>query len=608
MLVRFFFFIGFLFINTHDGFSIPVHGEDDDDDRAAPLMQRQHTFSIQADHTTETAGQENRLKDLFLSFDRGAIHPRLLLASGALTEAERIEAEISCGAKGFIVGLSFLSAVCVSCVEATLTMGEYLSSVIGTLIGKSPFLDFAPELWALGGPTIATTLPKNYIGSFELFMWIASSHSQYGPFSQEGSHLRIATGAVMALALGFKPFFTLMETLEDGREFNASKDYGYPTNPLYQPKIMDTFTVAGLFWMALLVRESFLGAMTILNSLAWGVEKCQKKDPSSQRMKQTMRQSLTFGFRRILKDEEATVQLHREIKALEEEVERQEKELEQQIETPEDEASDSPLSLRERQFENEQTGALITLCAMMKFAQGEDFTQYQRLNDPRCFHAPRAFCDGHPGWYKFFYNFGRTVALAGAFSMYMGWVYAIRESLGTSDETAFVLGAVVSAFFIPYMIDKTGEGLANMVARCAKYNTVYGSDYVRFAVEHLGSGKCTRAGRSTVDILSFFSGALVKMPAAFLGFVSMEEFIFGDIFSMTALGLFVPSLVSFAIVSRSSAEKDLQGLVTMASCVGKDSFSHCQQDLASRYKKMDGWLEKLRPQVTKHLYKLAVPE
>lgn len=612
MLVRFLLFISALLINTTVVFCTPGQTEEE---RRAALLQHQQSLSLQTravtgggleDDDEGASGNVGRLKTLFETVEPGRIPPALLTAAGALTEEERLEEEISCGMQKFVIGLSAVSAICVSCVEGTLTMVEIQGSVFSFIFGVPEFSSFYPVVWGVGIPTVVTTLVKNYIGSHELNTWLVRATSQYGAFSQEGSHLKVVTSAVFAVALGFKPLFTLMETLGDGKEFNASEDYGYATNPLYQPEIIDLFAVAGLFWTALLVRESFLGAVNVVNSLVWGVERCQRKGLASERKKETMRQKLTFGFRRLLGEPAGALQLGRQIKKLEEAIEEKNKEREGKIKElgrqEGDGSAESEFDLKDGKSVDEQMGNLLTVRALMEFGEGEGLEAYQKLNNPRWSQAPKAFCDGHPGWYKFFYNFGRTVALAGAFSMYMGWVYTIREVLSASDETAFTLGAIVSAFFIPYMIEETGRGLANMIARCANYNPVQGSDYVHSAVEHLNQGGCNRAGRSTADVISFLSGMLVKIPAAFLGFIGIEEYLEHDMFSMPALSLFFPSLLSFAIVSRNSAERDIQGAITRLPCTRRNpAFKH-QQALASTYKRADKWIKTLRPDLLDRLY------
>ncbi len=609
------FFVLIFLIHIPNCFSIPVkEGETPllEGNREKPLSKAGAPALVDTSNI-DLEGEEDSdvLKHLFVSLETSsadAIPSKLLVAAGALTEEERLEEAMSCGVKAAIVGVSVLSAICVSCVEATLTMLEIQNSIFGALFGVPEFGAIYPVLWGVGAATVGTALLKNYVGSKELNTWLVRSSSRYDSFSKEESHLKISTSAIVAVGLGFKPAFTLFDIIGEEKGFNNTPDYyPYPTNPLYEINIMDIFSVASVFWGAILVRESFLGARKVLDSLVRGIERSQRRGHPSERKKDEIRKNLAAGFRKLLKEPRAGYQLGLQVEKLQKEIEDRLEKLDAQIEEvkeknsePIEEEGVTVIDLLDKQLRHEQSGNLLMFRALVKFS--EEGEHYHRKSNRKWSNAPKAFCDGHPGWYKGIYNLGRAIALAGSVPMWFGWVYAISEAFEASDETAFVFGSIMSAWFVPYMVEGTGEGLANVIARCANYNPIQGSDYVSAAVENINQGNCNRACRSMTDVMSLFSGGLVKIPAPFLGSLGMTKYISDDVFYSDNLIIFLFSLTSFAIVARNGSEGDFQGAITKLPCTRKNSVYAQQQKLVSLYKNTDKWVKGLYPDLIARLY------
>lgn len=518
----------------------------------------------------------------------------LLIAAGGLKEEERDELSNKqwCALKT----VAWIAAFCTACVEGTMTMQEFQEKVAPVLFETNVsevHSEFNTGLWIVGGITLGTALIKNYFVSREFLTWLSSASARHRSFSRRGSNLMLAGTALLATSLAFKPAFTLYQVF-DGGDFNNTDNRTLHENPLYRyHSIMDLFSIASLFWITSLVQESVSYAAADLNSLVRGIIRSRYRSVLHEQQRDIIRRQLGEGFKKLLEQPRAAAELYCQIKKMEEEIEETNNGISTEIGGLGEEGQVKAFSLMSEQRHNEEAGSLVMLKALVGFSDEEVIV----LSAVRFQNSPQAFCDDHPGWYKCWYNFGRLIPLGGAVSIWAGWSYSIREVFSTGEISSFFIGSLISAFFLPYMVEGAGKSMANMIARCSNYNPVKGARYVSAAVEHLNYGKCNKALRGFVDVISLMSGLLVKVPSSVLGLEGMNEFFPSSFaYSSAPISLALFSWLSFGLVARNGAEEAYQGMITkLKCCMGNTLVYKYQQRLAGIYKEADKWVSHLHP-------------
>ncbi len=342
-------------------------------------------------------------------------------------------------------------------------------------------------------------------------------------------------GSMLAVIIGFKPFFTLLDLLKLGREFEEL-NYTSPANPLFEvPSIMHLFIVASIFWANNTAREAYFGARNSIASCAKSAYCCLKRQPKhvqfARKTKDKISENLSAGFRRLIKEPEAGNHLALKISKLEGFIEKETENFDRDINTLRlkdfEEASQRQEQIRkilDKKLLSQQLSNFLIVRSLVNFSGEGSLDYHIHLNyeDSRCPLLSRAFNNKHPCWYNTLYNVGRFIGLLSSFSVWYGSVYAVSETFDTDIYASCFLGSIIGSFLILRLIEDTGTAFANIISRCANYNPIQGERYVSEATEHFNHSCGNRACRSTADCCSCIPiGLLIRSPSMLLGPLGM---------------------------------------------------------------------------------------
>jgi|GEM_PF-916045 len=549
------------------------------------------------------------------------VSPSLLGALTALNEEERNSRNITAQQRRAIIGLSILSALCISAVEATITMLDFHEVF---------FEEY--RYYGAGAVTLFFSIGKNYLASKEFMKWLFRRGREGGDVSRVNNCRSFLT-ALLGVSLAFKPVFTLLETIQakeleyDCLEWNSSDEWQclsfrfiegeelYEDDPereiLDMAPVTAAFMGASFFWIVNLVREAHSGAQEGISTFTRGADCCLSRQPVYERYfkkkKNRFYKDLSAGFRRLLREPQHAHQIDEKIRSLEALSEEKREALKSQLAdlTERDEESEvgsnerEIRSLQDQQVLDEQIKNLLTLHSILQFGRegGEEYYITMPFENRECSTLSGIFCNRHPCWYNGLYNTGRIIGMGAAVSLWYGWVWSIYNIFGVDPITSSVLGSIASGFFIPYMMEEAGKGFSNLFARCANYNPIQGTRYVDSAAEHLNYGRGNIAARSLVGTFSFFLGALVNFPSANLGYDAMSYpanyFLGLPMDWQTSTGPFYASVLVFSFYGYNSWNGFFQEMITKASKRCRMPQQSAQQHLASLYKRANSWLEKL---------------
>ncbi len=647
------------------------------------------TLANMADSDNESLGEEvnereERLKttfeDLLLRQSTSQVIPyNLLTALGAIEEEERDNNAITQNKYKLIKVLSALSASCISTVEGLITTFDYIfyssrtetersslplfsrsfnynrcliiaQNMVSNVNGHNFSYEYNkvfsihPGLYHcreglniqtmdifLFTATVFLSSSKNYESSLEFFEWVFREGGNYSSFSSGNLNAKIFWTTLVALCLGFKPIFTLMDIIEVGGEFEAPENrsveihfndtynetvyYTPPVNIFFEYSyIMDLFIMASVFWNINVVREAYKSSKETILSCTRGSNFFTKRQPKYtqflQNKKNRLAQTLSAGFRRVLKEPDAAFQLNSRLHHLEEHIS---KKLQPQLETlrilklQPQEINDKKIqeisNLSQERDLNDQLGSLLKLKELISFASEGETSYYitQPCEDGTCPQLSQSFCNKHPWWYTLSYNMGRSAGLLGSITMWSGWVYAIYDGFDTDLYTAVTIGSVLSAFFIPYIMDQAGKALSGCLSKCANYNPINGENYLNTAMENLSYSRCHQSFRGIVgSFISTAAGGLVNAPICFLGlsgfsFIEDEGLISEDSSYLALIQAITigPAIGALIAAGYNKFDKHFQGLITKLTKKCMNEKQAAQQNIAYLYKKSDRWLESL---------------